>query len=214
MTQQVCIILTTTVHVTPNSAFQVDKNERIQTYLLSIKKWIYQTNLNIIVVENSGYFFPELQKELELYKDRFELFVYNEAKTDEMHLMSKGGLEISSIHYAYENSNLIKNTLFIIKITGRFFISSFQEFIQNINLNEYDVLKQHFNSRCEIVGTHINNFKIIFDKNLFCKGGKYDYIVENVYDYRFTLFKKIIICPIFNIEKTQRGGLNECYTIL
>ena len=60
---KVSIILTTTVHVTKNSAFQVDKMERINTYLKSIHLWLKKTDFNIIVVENSGYSFEELEND-------------------------------------------------------------------------------------------------------------------------------------------------------
>jgi len=61
---KVSIILTTTVHVTQNSAFQVNKTDRINTYLKSIHLWLKYTDFNIIVVENSGYLFEELDNEL------------------------------------------------------------------------------------------------------------------------------------------------------
>ena len=178
-----------TVHVTPNTAFQIDKNERILDIFSRITK---RTRV--------------------VY--RFELFVYNEAKLDEMPLNSKGGLEISAINCAYNNNTkLTQSSLFIIKITSRFFISSFQEFINNINLDEYDGLNQNFNNRCKIVGTHINNFKIMFDKNLFVKNGIYNYNIEDVYDYRLLYLKNNYLYD-FVIEKTQGGGLYEFYTTL
>ena len=213
---KVSIILTTTVHVTQSTAFQVNKMDRINTYLKSIHLWLKYTDFNIIVVENSGYLFEELDNELKLYKNRFEIISFNqedESKNKEyqMHLMSKGGLEIESIQYAYNNSTILQLSTFIIKITGRFFIPYFKKYINSINLENYECLKQHFNFRCEIVGSHIKNFDTIFNRNLFVNNGIYDYHVENVYAYRFSLYKNVAICPIFNIEPTQRGGLNEIY---
>lgn len=216
----ISIILTTSVIVTRNTSFQINKQDRINTYLKSIKSWLKYTNFNIIVVENTGYFFQELQNELNLYNNRFEIISYDESEEKkqcndhQMHLDSKGGCEISSIHYAFNKSNILNKSIFIIKITGRFFIPSFKEYLNNIDLTKYDCLRQNFKNRCEIVGTNIKNFNIIFDKNLFIKNGIYDYHVENVYDYRFTLFKHVIICPIFDIEPTPRGGLNEIYSQL
>jgi hypothetical protein len=215
---KVSIILTTTVHVTPNTAFQVNKQDRINTYLKSIRSWLRNTNLNIIVIENSGYEFTELINELNLYKHRFEVITFTESQSNykeyQMHLQSKGGLEINSIHYAYNISNFLKKSSFIIKITGRFFINNFENFINSKDLSKFNCLKQYYNNRCEIVGTSLKNFHTIFDKNLFVKNGKYDYHVENVYDYRFSLFRNVLVCPIFIIEETQRGGLNEKYNKL
>ena len=214
----ISIILTTTVNVTQHTAFQVNKNERINTYLKSIISWLKNTNLNIIVIENSGHLFEELKNELITYKDRFELITFDEKEQKyeghQMHLQSKGGLEINSIWYAYNNSILLQNSSFIIKITGRFYIKDFQNFLNKTNFDNYDCLRQSFKNRCEIVGCSKNKFDLIFDKNLFVKNGVYDYHVENVYTYRFELCKNVLILPIFNIEPTQRGGLNEIYTQL
>lgn len=215
---KVSIILTTTVNVTKNTAFQVNKQDRINTYLKSIRLWLKNTNLNIIVIENSGYEFKELTEELNLYKNRFEIITFKECQSNysefQMHLQSKGGLEINSIQYAYDKSIFLKKSLFIIKITGRFFIDIFESFINNIDLSKFDCLKQRYDYRCEIVGASHKNFNIIFNKNLFIDNGIYDYHVENVYAYRFSLFKNVLVCPIFNIEPTQRGGLNEIYNKL
>ena len=62
----ISIILTTTVHVTKNTAFQVDATDRINTYLKSIRLWLKNTKFNIIVIENSGYNFEELNDEFGL----------------------------------------------------------------------------------------------------------------------------------------------------
>jgi hypothetical protein len=216
LSNKVSIILTTTVNVDANSAFQVNPTERINLYIKSLHLWLGRTDFNIILVENSGYPFKELEEEMEKYKNRLEIITFNQQdeivnKEPQMHLKCKGGLEIESIHYAYNNSEILKKTTFIIKITGRFFVPYFEKFINSINIENYDGLKQNFDFRCEIVGSHIKNFDTIFDRNLFIENGKYDYHVENVYMYRFSLFKNILTCPIFNIEPTQRGGLNEIY---
>ena len=212
---KVSIILTTTVNVTKESSFQIDKQDRISTYLKSIRSWLKNTNLNIIVIENSGHEFEELTEELYLYKNRFEIITFKESQSNypefQMHLQSKGGLEINSIHYAYNKSIFLKKSLFIIKITGRFFINNFEKFINSIDVSKFDCLKQNYDYRCEIVGTSQKNFDIIFNKNLFINNGLYNYHVENVYAYRFSLFKNILVCPVFHIEPTQRGGINEKY---
>jgi len=214
-----CIVLTMTVNVLPNSSFQVDKVERINTYATSIKKWLAFTGFNIVVVENSGHTFDELKNELIMYSDRFEIVSFNQVeesnfKEDQMHLRSKGGLEIESIHYAFNKSSFIKNSTFVVKITGRFFVPFFNDYINSIDVENCDGLKQFFNFRCEIVGCHIKNFHSIFHRNLFVENEIYDYHVENVYEYRFSLYKNIITCPKFMIEPTQRGGLNEIYDSL
>ena len=157
----VSIILTATVHVTKETAFQVDVIDRVNTYLKSIRLWLKSTNFNIVVIENSGYKFEELNEELNIYKDRFEIISFTENQSNytafQMHLQSKGGLEINSIHYAYDVSKFLKISSFIIKITCRFFIPNFEKFINNIDLSKFDCLKQNYDYRCEIVGASQKN---------------------------------------------------------
>ena len=207
------IILTSNVNVNFNKyhIFQTDKNERIFTYIKSILQWLQKTNLNIVLVENSGYNFNELNKEKELYKDRFEVITFNEKEVEDAKYLennkSKGDSELFSIYYAFRNSNLIKSSNFIIKVTCRFFIPEFEDFLSKYNLNDYDCLTQYDRDRCEIVGSHYKNFLFIFDINTYD-----DYYIENVWKKRTSEFENILICKKFEIEKTQRGGVNQQFT--
>ena len=121
----ITIILTTTINIDPNivCVVQTDKNKRLGSYLKAITQWLDNTNFNIILVENSGYIFKELEEYQQKYNDRFEIFSYKECKLDEKkakylkNVISKGAHEIVSINYAFNNSKIIKPSHFIIKIT-------------------------------------------------------------------------------------------------
>lgn len=93
-----------TVCVNPQNVTQlkmVDKKERLEIYLKSIKQWLENTNLNIIVVENSNYQFPELQKYKEIYKNRFEIITFDIMKQNDtqeiINSKEKGRFELYSI---------------------------------------------------------------------------------------------------------------------
>jgi hypothetical protein len=208
------IILTSTVnvhHVT--HLFQVDPESRIQTYLKSIKKWLYETELNIVLVENSGYTFEELNTEKEIFKSRFEIISFDEKKIPEAeylqaHHFGKGRHELFAINYAYNASNLLKKSIFIIKITCRYYIPEFENFLSCYKLKNYDCLIQNHNLRCEIVGSHIKNFWKIFNIDIW------EEHVEHVFYHRTIVYPNILRCPLFNIEETPRGGLNETFNTL
>ena len=115
------IILTTTVTVQDKVyLFQTDKQERAQVYTRKIKQWLYESNFNIVVVENTGYTFEELNEEKEIFKHRFEVISYVESQLEEADFLKgnpyKGASEIFSIEYAYTTSTLCKVADFIIKI--------------------------------------------------------------------------------------------------
>lgn len=224
---KVSILLTCTVNINNNITFLYQRNneERKKLYIDRIKKWLYNTNLNIIVVENSNENFFELKEELEKFKDRFEIFTYdsNEEK-DAIYLKnntSKGAHELYSIQYAYKHSNLLQNSDFIIKITGRYYVEQLENFLKNKNLNNYDALRQNDNFKCEIVGCNRNYFDYIFNPNpvyndIFGNVKSNNAFVEKVYKERIDRLpkNKILTCPIFDIEPTQQGGYNKIRTFL
>jgi hypothetical protein len=216
---KITILLTSTVNVQNKEAlFQINKKSRINTYLKSVKKWLDDTTLNIVLVENSGYLFLELNEYLIKYKDRFEIISFKENSLKNAKYLknnkSKGASEIFAINYAYYNSKILKNSIFIIKITGRYFIKELELYLNNYDLNKYDALRQNNMNRCEIVGTHIKNFKKVFALKLLDKNGKYNGHVESIYKYRISLLNNKFVCKQFSIEPTKRGGLNQILTKL
>jgi hypothetical protein len=172
-------------------------------------------------VENSGYDFSEkLNIEKELYKNRFEIITFKESELKEAEYLvgnkSKGSSEIFAISYAFNNSKLITPSSFIIKITCRYYITDLEKYLENIDLNKYDCLTQNFRDRCEMVGSHFNNIKYIFNID-YSEFENTHHIknlnhIESIWEYRTNKYKNILICPIFNIEKTQRGGINDYFT--
>jgi hypothetical protein len=216
----VSIILTTTVNVNLNKShiFQKDKNVRLNVYLQSILQWLAKTNFNIILVENSGYNYEELNKERELYKGRFEVITFKESELEEASYLkgdnSKGSSEIFAINYAFHNSKIIHASHFIIKITGRFFIPDLEEYLSNFDLNEYDSLTQNNRNRCEMVGTHYKNFDFIFNKNVIDNRNVYTYHIENIWRLRTSKCDNNLVCKEFGIEKTARGGVDQIYTTI
>lgn len=211
------IILTSTVNVNLNKRclFQTDKNDRLQVYLKSILQWLDKTTFHIILVDNSGYHYQELDNEKKRYQHRFEVITFDEKELEESKYLkdniSKGSSEIFSIHYAFHHSILIKpnQNHFIIKITSRYFIPELENYLLEYDLNNYDCLTQYNRNRCEMVGTHYKYFLDIFN---ICSSNhnKYEHI-EHTYKVRTSQYKNILICKKFQIEKTQRGGKSEFF---
>jgi hypothetical protein len=201
-----------------------DSLERINTYTKSIKKWLYETSLPIIVVENSGYEFSELEFEKEMFKERFELVLFNENELKEASYLkdnySKGTHEVFSIYYAKRQSKLIAQSEcnFIIKVTGRFFIPDFEKYLKNYDLSKIKALRQNNELSCQIVGSDIEQFNFIFNKRCFYRDeyAKYenDYI-EILYKDKIDGLdqKNVLNCPVFEIESTINGK-NETITSL
>jgi hypothetical protein len=209
------IILTSTVNVNSNKycVFQKTKNERLQTYLASVFQWLYKTNFDIILVENSGYIYEELNEEKQKFANRFEVITYNEPELKECEYLinndSKGASEIFSINYAFSNSKLLKPNSFIIKIAGRFFIPELEDYLLDYDLDSYDCLTQYNRNRCEMVGCNYKNFSHVFNPTLLNENNEYEGHIENIWKYRTSFYDNVLVCRRFAISKTQRGGLDE-----
>jgi len=173
--------------------YQTDPKERIKIYNESINKW-KNTNLKIVVVENSGYPFNEFKQFL---SDRFEIISFNENEINTPN-DSKGLSELFSINYAFKNSKIIEKGDFIVKITARYFIPEFEK----INLKNYHGVCQNDYHRCEIVGCSYDNFEKIF---------KYQTDVSHIeflYESRVQQLDKILILKKLEISQTCMGGFN------
>jgi len=227
----VLIILTSTVKVNryKHYLYQTNHLERLECYLKSIKQWLDKTTFKICVVENSGYKYEELDEYCKRYSDRFEIITFNELENppELQHLVynpSKGASEMFSIRYAYKNTKFINTVNFIVKITCRYFIPSFEQFLTEKNIVNYSKgvgihdyekmilgIRQNNNMRCELLGVHSKFFDNIFELSLSDESGNFFPHVEHVYANRFKLLNqsKIVTCPLFAIEATQMGG-NDC----
>lgn len=216
----VSIILTSTVNVISNidCCFQRDRNDRIATYLRSIRQWLEKTNLHITLVENSGYNFPELDFEKEKYKDRFEVISFIEDQQNDIEYLkdngSKGYHELCQLQYAYKYSKFTKQSKFIIKITARFFIPQLEEYLKEVEIHKYDAMRQNQIHRCEMIGVNHLYFSNIFNPDLTREDGTYEGVVEFAYQRRLDKIQNLHICKLFPIEPTQRGGLNECFNAI
>lgn len=205
------LILTACVYINNSKSciHQTNSTDRINTYVKSVQQWLNNTNFPIILVENSGYSFPELAADVEKYKGRFEIISFKESNIPAIkNIMtnhSKGVSEMFAINYAFFNTKLPITTPFIIKITGRFFIPELSNFLSKYNLNDYYCITQHNSDRCELVGCHVNYFFCIFGMNI-----RYSYI-EAEWKNRTSVFRRHIVCPEFKIDPTPRGGVNEIY---
>jgi hypothetical protein len=207
------ILLTTTVNVhDTNYLHQRNKEERIQTYLTSIQQWLL-TDLPIVVVENSGYTFPELKG------TRVEVITFNSMDDKPFHsflksliqLKGKGLYEIHSIRYACEHSHILKSCTHVMKVTGRYFIPSLERIIQSLP-SSTKAVRQHNANQCEVVGCRKDYIDTIFDY-LVAKDNTLTDHVEDAYEYRMSLIPHAVL-PIMSISPTQRGSYDEINTFL
>jgi len=117
------VLLTTCL----NPGNKNDLNEiryRMELYNYQIKKWLNETNMRIVVVESTGYNFPDI------INDRLTVITF---KFDKQY-NSSSQYEARSIIYAI---NQIKDMDFyiksthILKVTGRYFLENIETVLNN-----------------------------------------------------------------------------------
>ena len=126
------VILTTTVNIfNVRKIYQTSRDERVETYVSSILKWL-KTDFKIIVVDNSGYTFPEIENGDNLCKLSY---TYNNVSIPDKHAF---------IVQIVVRKGIMKCLLFIMpliiflhlgiikilfKLTGRYYIPDFKTHI-------------------------------------------------------------------------------------
>ena len=211
------IVLTCTVYPRNNISWlkQRDPQERINMYIEIIKLWMENTNLNLTIIENSGYQFQELKdKYLENNKHRLEFitFTYKDIPEEYRKFLeskeAKGHHELYALNYAYNNSYLIDETSYIIKITGRYFIPELEDILKirldNI-FNQYNIVLQNTkwrgHHRCEILGCHNNYFNKLFEFP------SYNDMIEEEYTKRIIKIGTILLLPKLKLHKKTMQGV-------
>lgn len=214
------LLLTTTVNVQDKLALRdIDPLERIATYTKSLSQWLEKTKFRIIVIENTGHSFPEWEDWKEKYKDRLEVISFRESDVEDAEYLkgnnSKGASEIFAINYARSHSKWIEEIEeieeidFLIKVTGRFFIPDLESYLECIDLDSFDILKQNNIHSCQLIGVRLSLFMNLFQRDLIDNNGNYNADVEKIYVERMLLNfteERRLICPVFPIEPTLEGG--------
>ena len=147
------IILTTTVNIfNVNKIFQKSSSERLQTYISSINKWL-KTDFKIVVVDNSGYTFPEINITKNLHVISYYYDNIDVEEKDKFILFSneKGHHEMLAINYAFNHIPSQWNYQKIFKLTGRYFIPNFEQYVDNIP-DEAVYYIQKRDIMCELYG--------------------------------------------------------------
>lgn len=162
-----CILLTATITPfnVPNLK-RIDKEQREHDYIEAVKFYL-QFNLPIVFCENSNTKSESILKLLNNSETKFEYLTFN----SKMSIEGKGKGEAEIISHAFLNSNIIKNSDNIIKITGRYKIRNFLKQLKNI---------------------HKNTIYVNITQNLSYSDSRFFIINRNFYDRYFSVsFNKI-----------------------
>ena len=129
------LILPTTIHVNNCYAVQRDNPvDRLQDTIVCLEKWLSNTNFRIVLVENSNTDLSFLKPLQEGFPGRLELLSFD--GNDYPREYGKGYGEMLSINYAVDNSKFVSQDDYVLKCTGRYFLSELSKvFDENFDNN-------------------------------------------------------------------------------
>jgi hypothetical protein len=123
-----CLLLTATI--TPQSVpnlKRINPLEREQDYLDALKKWV-KIGIPIVFCENSNTHSDIIDAFLKESQISFEYLTFQTLYSS----LGKSSGEAEIINHALVNSVLLNKSEYIIKVTGRYFVSNFIEQIEQI----------------------------------------------------------------------------------
>lgn len=150
---------------------------RLAQYKLALDFYLKNTNIPIVFVDNSNYDFSNEYLEFIKIK-RLEYHTFS-AKYDAK--LGKGYGELSIIEYALENSLFLKETDYIIKITGRLIVANIQQLIEDCNKHIYKLhpiaicninpqlnytRTEFFVSTARFYNEYMHKYKFLMEKNI------------------------------------------------
>ena len=191
-----------------------------------MKKWVH-TDYNIVIIENTQH--PYIHKLIEVIQnqkkhilpanystikhmhyvfDNIELISYND--NYESSLYGKGHGEKASMLYASKHSKLILDN-FVIKITGRYFISNLEILTSNLDINTHVICK--YMSLHQLVDTRVWGYSPFFLQQLEIqeindkKGVSMERGVARVINHLQEIYMDFlkIMTQSFQVDKTLSG---------
>lgn len=134
--RHVVLLLTASVNIS-NMVFTElkDASIREQHYLEAIVHYYQETDISIVVVENTGHdFSPKLPASIGS-SNRIELLSY--AGNNFPKEKGKGYGELELMSYALQHSKLIKDDTSVIKVTGRYKVINIKDFVRSARNPDY-----------------------------------------------------------------------------
>lgn len=160
------LLLTSTIDVGNCSNLnRKDFNTRLLDYKKTLNKYLKETDLKLIFVDNSVENVKELFNDIcDASNDRIEFISYK--GNSNVDIYGKGHGERDSIMYALRNSLFLKDESFFYKVSGRYYSPDIYHFIKTIDTSKFlsvNSVKHNQNNILTVFfGCNIQKFKSFF----------------------------------------------------
>lgn len=206
----IIILLTASIEV--KGVPFVERNNYVDRkidYSYSINKWMKNKNLKIIFCENTGSdldFVHKLNEKNNL--NLLEILSYND--NEDAKIKGKGFSEMKMINYVFNNSKIIDENSFIIKITGRYYLKNIKSYLSILSTQNLPFINVNFIKQMDMADSRIFGFRKIFfeqyllkysdriddNKNYFFEHALRDAILQSMLEGHFR--RPLPVLPIFD----------------
>lgn len=123
----------------PNVA-RYDVETRLNDYKKSFNFWIKNKNINkVILIENSGYDLSVFNKIAKDFPNKKIEILSSNSNNSFNKKLGKGYGEYLCLKEVFENSKIVKETDYFIKITGRYIVKNFDSILKDMISNNTDI---------------------------------------------------------------------------
>ena len=139
-----CLLLTATID--PGECCHLVRRDpavREADYLGALQSWIEETNFPIVFCENSGYDLSRIRHLVARYPERrVELLQFR--GNDQSKIRGKGYGELLIMEHALKHSRILRRSKYMVKVTGRLFISNLNDVIRGLDNGQGDFFVASF----------------------------------------------------------------------
>jgi len=203
ITNKWIVLLTMCVSPHVKSNEFINENDGIEyrkeLYVQQINNWLDKTDLYIVVIESSGYTFPEINKN----NERLKIISFNLDNND---FSNSSDCEVNRMKYGLNKLRTdenYKNCTHILKVTGHYYLENINSVLKNTSPNLDLYLQYHRQDDIKWQNTEYYGIKkeLFID---FIKSYNYSQKIEN-HLYKYSLDKKYTMIGKFpnNIKRDE-----------
>jgi len=165
----ICILLTATID--SKGVVFMERNDpstRENDYIIAMKKWMKKDFGSIVFCENSGYNLDKIKKIMDDYPDKKTEILQFEGQ-DFPREYGKSYGELMNIKYAVDHSKVIKNSDYVLKVNGRYFIKNIKKIIDSLSHDKNIYIMAEFKRNLTVGDSRVFAFNPSFISDYLSK---------------------------------------------
>lgn len=192
-----------------------DVTERRMQYSNALRYYLDNTSAPVVFAENSN---TDISHDFQSYIDSGRLEYITLAGNDYDKSLGKGYGEATMIIYAIQNSRILSQAKYVIKITGRLIVENIQDVFKSHfwhldNVFRCDLWEGNMNMRTMVFACRVKTLYNLMNDNYWKLNDSKGYWLEHMLYDALLVHKEILVAPFLRpvIIKGVSGSTNNSY---